>query len=174
MTQRIPDYLGGQTPVAALVCVSLSVAGPRFVVMGTGVVQHSGTGRWGGATLHQVRSACLGLPETFEEPAWVGTRWRVRSRTFAHLLTVVGGWPKAYSRAASSDGPATVLTFRSAGAELGALRAAGRPFFATPWRPDEVGLVLDGSVGWTEVAELLAESYRVQAPTSLTRLLDAS
>ena len=123
--------------------------------------------------LHQVRSACLRLPETAEEPAWVGTRWRVRSRTFAHLLPVDGGWPKAYSRAASTDGPATVLTFRSTGAELAALRAMGHPFFGTPWRADEVGLVLDGSVGWTEVSELLAESYRVQAPAHLAGLLDA-
>ena len=124
-------------------------------------------------TLHQVRSACLALPETYEEPAWVGTRWRVRTRTFAHLLDVDGGWPKAYSRAAATDGPATVLTFRASGAELGALRCAGRPFFATPWRDDEVGLVLDGTVDWTEVHELLAESYRVLAPAYLSRLLDA-
>ena len=124
-------------------------------------------------TLHRVRAACLLLPETVEEPAWVGTRWRVRTRTFAHLLVVDSGWPKAYSRAAGTDGPAAVLTFRSCGAELGALRSAGRPFFATPWRDDEVGLLLDGSVGWDEVRELLAESYRVQAPASLARLLDA-
>jgi hypothetical protein len=30
------------------------------------------------AILAQVRAICLGLPETSEEPAWVGTRWVVR------------------------------------------------------------------------------------------------
>lgn len=123
--------------------------------------------------LHRVRTACLTLPETYEEPAWVGTRWRVRTRTFAHLLVVEDGWPKAYSRAAGTNGPATVLTFRSAGAELAALRCAGQPFFPTPWRDDEVGLVLDGSVDWAEVSELLAESYRVLAPAYLSTMLDA-
>lgn len=66
-----------------------------------------------------------------------------------------------------------VITFRSAGAELGVLRALGAPFFAPPWREDEVGLVMDGRVGWDEVTELLVESYRVLAPGTLARLLDA-
>jgi hypothetical protein len=124
--------------------------------------------------LHRVRSVCLGLPETYEEQAWVGTRWRIRTRTFAHLLDLEGGWPKAYSRAAGTHGPATVLTFRSAGAELGALRSMGGPFFAPPWREDEVGLVLDGRVDWDEVTELLVESFRVLAPAYLAQPLDAS
>src|SRR4051794_9936460 len=89
-----------------------------------------------------IRSICLRLPETTEEPAWVGTRWRIRTRTFAHVLTVDAGWPPAYARAAALEGPATVLMFRSSGPELDALRHAGRPFFAPPWRADEVGMVL--------------------------------
>jgi hypothetical protein len=126
-----------------------------------------------GAALHRVRSFCLGLPESYEEQAWVGTRWRIRSRTFAHLIVVEGGWPKAYSRAAGTQGPANVLTFRSAGMELGALRTIGHPYFAPPWREDEIGLVLDGTLDWAEVTELLIESYRVLAPANLSRLLEA-
>jgi hypothetical protein len=34
-----------------------------------------------------------------------------------------------------------------------------------------VGLVLDGSVGWDEVAELLTESYCVLAPKRLAALV---
>ncbi|MCW2798958.1 MAG: hypothetical protein JWQ70_430, partial [Aeromicrobium sp.] len=35
--------------------------------------------------LDRLRPICLGLPEAYEEPAWTGTRWRVRTRTFAHV-----------------------------------------------------------------------------------------
>ena len=56
----------------------------------------------------QLRSVCLGLPEAYEEQAWVGTRWRVRQRTFAHVLFLDRGWPPAYARATGIDGPAEV------------------------------------------------------------------
>ncbi len=39
------------------------------------------------AILDRLRARCLALPEAYEEQAWVGTRWRVRGRTFAHVLT---------------------------------------------------------------------------------------
>ena len=120
----------------------------------------------------RVRGLCLALPEAYEEHAWVGIRWRVRGRTFAHVLTVANGWPPAYSRAAGTDGPAHVLMFRAVGPELDALRAAGPPCFATPWRADELGMLLTADTDWSEVSELLVESYRVQAPKRLVRELD--
>jgi hypothetical protein len=119
------------------------------------------------AIVARLRSVCLGLPEAYEEDAWVGLRWRIRKRTFAHVLVIDAGRPPAYARAAATDGPMTVLTFRSSGAELVALRAVGHPFFAPVWRTDEVGLLLDERVDWDEVAELLTESYCVQAPKVL-------
>ena len=115
---------------------------------------------------------CLGLPEAHEEPAWVGTRWRIRKRTFAHVLMVDSGWPPAYARAVGSDGPITVMTFRSSGPELDALGRASHPFFRPGWFADIVGMVLDDGVDWDEVAELLTESYRVMAPKKLAELLD--
>ena len=114
--------------------------------------------------LAAVRAVCLGLPDAYEEPAWVGTRWRIRTKTFAHVLLIDVGWPPAYARAAGEDGPVTVLMFRSAGEELGALRNSGHPFFAPPWRADEIGMVIETDVDWAEVAELLTESYRALAP----------
>lgn len=120
----------------------------------------------------ELRSVCLGLPDAYEEQAWVGTRWRVRKKTFAHVLTVEAGWPPAYSRAAAADGPLTVLTFRSSGPELDALTIAGHPFFRPQWAPNVVGMVLDGDVDWAEVAELLIESYCVMAPKKLIDLVD--
>ena len=122
--------------------------------------------------LAELRRVCLGFPETREEQAWVGTRWRIRTKTFAHVLTIDDGWPPVYARVAATDGPATVLMFRSSGRELRALREGGPPSFAPTWRPDEVGLVLAEDVDWTEVAELLTESYCTQAPAKLAALVD--
>ena len=122
--------------------------------------------------LAAVRAVCLGLPDAYEEPAWVGTRWRIRTKTFAHVLLIDAGWPPAYARAAGTDGPVTVLMFRSAGEELGALRNSGHPFFAPPWRADEIGMVIETDVDWAEVAELLTESYRALAPAALVRKID--
>ena len=122
--------------------------------------------------LTRLREICARFPDAREEQAWVGTRWRVRGRTFAHVLVIESGWPPAYARAAATDGPVTVLTFRSSGRELDALRHVGHPFFAPPWRADEVGVILDASVDWDEVAELLTESYCVQAPKALRELVD--
>jgi len=124
------------------------------------------------AVVAAVRAVCRALPETREEAAWVGTRWRVRTKTFAHVLTIDAGWPLAYARAAATDGPATVLMFRSTGAELAALRDGGPPFFAPPWRSDEVGLVLPDDPDADEIRELLTESYCTQAPAKLVALVD--
>jgi hypothetical protein len=120
----------------------------------------------------QLRSVCLGLPEAYEEPAWVGTRWRVRGRTFAHILRIDSGWPPAYARAAGADGPICVMTFESSSPELEALENAGHPFFSPRWRPSIVGMVLDAGVDWDEVAELLTESYCNLAPKQLVELVD--
>jgi YjbR len=120
----------------------------------------------------RLRGVCLGLPEAYEEQAWVGTRWRVRTRTFAHVLAVDAGWPPAYARAAATDGPATVLTFRSSGQDLDALSAEGPPFFRPGWAPNIVGVVLGTAVDWGEVAELLTDSYRVMAPRKLLALVE--
>ncbi|TFV68309.1 UNVERIFIED_ORG: MmcQ/YjbR family DNA-binding protein [Bacillus sp. AZ43] len=114
-----------------------------------------------------LRPIALGLPETYEERAWVGTRWRIRGRTFAHVLEIVGGRPQGHARAAGTTGPCWVLTFRSSGLELETLRRTGPPFFAPPWRGDEVGMVLGDDVDWDEVAELLTESYCLLAPARL-------
>ena len=114
-----------------------------------------------------LRTACLALPEAYEEPAWVGTRWRVGKQTFAHVVMIESGWPPAYARAAGSDGPIVVVTFRSSGAELEALSSVGQPFFRPPWAPNVVGMVLGPDVDWGEVTELVTESYCVLAPQRL-------
>ena len=124
--------------------------------------------------LDRLRVICAALPEAYEEPAWVGRRWRIRTRTFAHIVTVESGWPPAYVRAAGSSGPATVLTFESSGDELLALTHCGHPFFKPPWRASVIGTFVDGDTDWSEIGELVTESYLLLAPKRLAAQLRAA
>lgn len=58
------------------------------------------------------------------------------------------------------------------GDEIAGLLAAGPHFFKPDWAADVVGLRLDADTDWTEVAELLTESYCVLAPKKLVALVD--
>ncbi|MFD5825638.1 MmcQ/YjbR family DNA-binding protein [Lentzea sp. NPDC060358] len=122
--------------------------------------------------LAELRAICAGLPESREEAAWVGTRWRVRTRTFVHVFTAHPGEDGAYSRAAELTEPTVVMTFRARREEFDALVSAGEPFFRAAWGHDVVGMKVLPGVDWAEVGELLAESYRKLAPQKLARLVD--
>jgi hypothetical protein len=114
---------------------------------------------------------CLDLPGAYEEPAWIGTRWRVRGRTFAHVLAVGDGRPNAYAVAARSRGPITLLTVRTSEPERYRDGRARAPFFWPGWFPDLVGRVLEGPIDRAAIAPLLLESYCVTAPKRLVREL---
>lgn len=109
----------------------------------------------------RLRELCLGLPDAYEERAWVGTRWMVRKRTFAHVLGIE-----------LDDDPFVVVAFRSSGEELEVLRHAGHPFIVLGWGRDAMGMVLDADTDWDEVAELLTESFCMLAPKKLVALVD--
>lgn len=110
------------------------------------------------------------LPQAYEEEAWTGVRWRVRTRTFAHVTVLDPSRSAAYS---PDLGEVTVVLFRSSGDELLALESAGLPFLKPDWAPTVVAMVLDADTDWTEVGELVTESYRLLAPAKLVRVLDA-
>lgn len=120
----------------------------------------------------RLRAICTGLPEVREEQAWVGTRWTVRKRNFAHVLKIDSGWPPAYAQAAGSEGPLIVLTFRLPAAKLVAPRFARDPFFRPRWFADIAGMAIDDRTDWDEVADLLTESYCVLAPKKLVGWVD--
>lgn len=122
--------------------------------------------------VERIRATCVALPETVEEAAWIGARWRIRTNTFAHVLLIDEGRPASYARAAGTNGPLCVLTFQSSGPELQRLREAGEPYFAPVWRPGIIGLRIDSATDWDEVAELLTDSYCTLAPKRLVRLLE--
>lgn len=119
----------------------------------------------------KLRLHCLDLPESYEERAWVGLRWMVGKKNFAHVLMIDAGWPPAYARAAKSCGPLCVLTFRASYPALDSPRFANRPFFRPVWFKDIVGREIDSSVDWDEVAELVQDSYCVLAPKKLVALV---
>ena len=121
--------------------------------------------------LAKLRAICLALPEAYAQ-AWVGTRWMIRKRNFAHVVKVDAGGPPAYARAAASRGPLVVLTFRSSDLLRDALRDAGPRFFlpawGTRWGTKVVGIKLERDLDWAEVKTLVRESYRLLAPKKLT------
>jgi hypothetical protein len=127
-----------------------------------------------GEVVTRLARTALALPEAYEEDAWTGVRWRVRTKTFAHVLVAQDGYTSAYRDATGVTEPTTVLTFRASGDELVALAHAGHPFYKPPWTPTVVGMVIDEDTDWDEVAELVTESYRFCAPQKLVRNLDGS
>jgi predicted DNA-binding protein (MmcQ/YjbR family) len=119
----------------------------------------------------RVGEVALSLPEAHEEDAWTGVRWRIRQRTFAHVVAL--HHDDAVERLGITDGrKVTVVTLRSAGEERAALRAIGAPYLDS-WTDDVVAVVLDEDTDWSELGELLVESYRLMAPQRFVRELGA-
>lgn len=98
------------------------------------------------------------LPQLVEESAWVGTRWRVGQATIAHIF---GGEDRLFR-----------ITFRAELDEVMAFEHLGSPYFRAGWGRNVVGLLLDTDTDWDELAELLTDSYCLQAPVHLAASVD--
>lgn len=107
--------------------------------------------------IERLRAICAELPDAYEEPAWVGVRWRVRTKTFAHVLAI---------DEAGVD-RRVVLTFRSEGEELEVLRRTGPQFRFLGWGRNALGVDIDEQTDWDELCELVTDSYCVMAPKKL-------
>ncbi len=105
----------------------------------------------------RLREICLGLPDAYEVKAWVGARWMVRKRNFAHVLGVE----------TDREDHFVTLSFRASAEEFEVLRHAGHPFYVLGWGRDAMGMVLDETTDWDEVRELVVESFCVLAPKKL-------
>lgn len=112
------------------------------------------------AVVGRLREICLALPDAYEEKAWAGWRWMVRTKTFAHVLGI------EFTDEPGGD-VEVVLTFRADGEELEMLRHAGPPFRVLGWGRDALGVSIDGDTDWVEIAELVTESFCVMAPKRL-------
>jgi len=93
------------------------------------------------------------FPECVEQDAWTGFAWRVGQATVAHLF---GGEDRLVR-----------ITFRAEPDEVMALEHLGPPYFRASWGSNVVGVVLDEDTDWEELAELLTDSYCIQAPQRL-------
>lgn len=113
--------------------------------------------------LGRLRAICLGLPEAYEEPAWIGVRWRIRKRTFAHVYSPDAERNPFYAGHAEP----TVVTFRVPLDDLAGLTEGGFPFFRAQWGRNVAGAFLGDHTDWGEVAELVVDSYREMAPRFL-------
>lgn len=63
------------------------------------------------------------------------------------------------------------ITFRAEPDEAFAFEHVGPPYFRASWGHDVVGLFLDDDTDWSELAELLTDSYCIQAPARLADLI---
>ncbi|GAA4975073.1 hypothetical protein GCM10025331_81880 [Actinoplanes utahensis] len=117
--------------------------------------------------LSRLRPMFERLPETFEEPAWIGVRWRIRARTVAHVYTPDPRRAPVYARHVVDGEAPTVMTFRVPADDLLGLTAADFPFFRAPWGRNVAAAVLGPHTDWTEIAELVTDSYLLMAPKFL-------
>lgn len=108
--------------------------------------------------LRRIGAVLTALPQVAEESAWVGTRWRVGQATVAHVF---GGEDQLFR-----------ITFRAEPDEVMAFEHLGAPYFRAGWGRNVVGLLLDDDSDWEELAELLTDSYCLQAPEHLAARVD--
>ena len=119
------------------------------------------------STVDRLSAICRAFPDVVEQEAWRGTRWRIRGRTFAHVLPLTDGSPPSYAKATGIDGPAIILTFQVTAVERELFAQLGLPYWAVHWGRDVGGLVLTEDSDWGEIAELVTESYCLLAPQKL-------
>lgn len=93
------------------------------------------------------------LPECSEHSAWIGVAWKVGAATVAHVF---GGEDQLFR-----------VTFRADPDEVMALEHLGDPYFRAGWGGNVVGLLIGDHTDWDELAELLTDSYCIQAPQHL-------
>ena len=103
--------------------------------------------------LRRLRATLTALAEITEERAWVGVRWQVGKATVAHVF---GGEDQRFR-----------VTFRAELDEVLAFEHLGEPYFRAGWGSNVVGLLIDTDTDWDEMAELLTDSYCLQAPARL-------
>lgn len=114
----------------------------------------------------RLRELCANLPEVTERLSHGSVTFFVRGkRTLAYLTDDHHG-----------DGRLALIYPAPPGAQDELVRAESERFFRPPYVGHRgwLGLRLDMDPDWAEVADLLDEAYRLVAPKTLVRELDAS
>ena len=112
--------------------------------------------------LARARKLCLALPDATEKTAWGSPTFRVRNKIFASIGTY------------EEDERVTVMNMKAAAGEQESLLAEGHPFFRPAYvgRRGWVGVIIDARTDWSEITELVEDSYREVAPKKLIAQLD--
>ena len=116
--------------------------------------------------LTRLRRVCLALPEAHEVLAWGEPTFRVRNKMFA-----------MYARAGNHHGDGRAAVWCKASGENQALmvKAAPNRFFVPAYVGPSgwIGVWLDQKPDWRQLADLLADAYRLAAPRRLIALIGA-
>ena len=115
--------------------------------------------------LIRLRKLCLALPEAHEVAAWSEPTFRVRNKLFA-----------MYAGKDNHHGHGRTAVWCKATRNNQSLMIAAHPdrFFVPAYVGPSgwVGVWLDGTTDWKELAGLLEDGYRLIAPKKLLLLLD--
>jgi hypothetical protein len=116
--------------------------------------------------LPRLRAICLALPEAHEVEAWGAPTFRVKKKLFAMYSSAAdvqhsGGRPGVWLKAAPGNQEFMV-------------RDRPDRFFVPPYVGSIgwIGMRLDKRPAWTEVAELVEESWRLIVPAKLRKTFD--
>lgn len=113
--------------------------------------------------LARARLICLALPDATEQETWGHPTFRVRDKIFASIGVedVAGG--------------RCSMTMKAPPGEQDLLLATGHPFFYPAYVGVRgwIGIYVDARTDWTEVAELVEDSYRMTATKRQIARLDA-
>lgn len=107
------------------------------------------------AWIERIDAVLTRLPECRRATIWTGASWKVGAATVAHLF---GGEDQRFR-----------IVFRADPDEVMAFAHLGEPYFKAGWGTNVVGLLLDRESDWEELAELLTDSYCIQAPVALAQ-----
>lgn len=110
--------------------------------------------------LTRLRKICLALPDAHEVEAWGEPTFRVRNKLFA-----------MFASASTHHGQGRPAVWCKAGPGNQELMVRGAPdrFFVPPYVGPSgwIGIWLDGTVDWNDLADLLRDSYDLTAPKHL-------
>ena len=110
--------------------------------------------------IEHLRAICLALPDAVEKEAWGDPTFRVRDKIFAMEKR--------------GDGRISLWCKAPPGSQMVLVGADPDRFFVPPYVGHKgwVGMRLDGSPDWAEVAALVKRSYRLVAPKRLAALVE--
>lgn len=109
------------------------------------------------SSLARLRKVCLALPDAHEVEAWGEPTFRIKNKIFA-----------MHASADNHHGRGRPSVWCMAGPGNQDVMVKSRPdrFFVPPYVGPSgwIGIYLDGSVDWKEVAELMHDAYMLRAP----------